>query len=129
MYKIEKKNYGIKLTFSGFLREAEMLSWQSEVLNLLKKFPEPFGVLIDMREMDAMPAKSQEVVKRTQRIFKSRVIRSVTVTNSVITDIQSKRIGNASGVNDTKRFINSMDVADWEAQAIAWVEKGIEPNA
>jgi hypothetical protein len=129
MYKIEQKNYGIKLIFSGFLREAEMVSWQAEMLNLLKELPKSFGMLIDMREMTAMPAKSQEIVMKTQRIFKPRVIRSTTVTSSVITDIQSKRIGTASGVNETKKFINAIDIADWEERAINWIESGVDPNS
>jgi|VirMetMinimDraft_7_1064189.scaffolds.fasta_scaffold07398_2 hypothetical protein len=128
MYKIEQKEYGVKLIFSGFLRETEMQSWQFEMLNLLKELPESFGMLIDMREMTAMPAKSQEVVKRTQKIFKARVIRSATITSSIITDIQSKRIGSASGVNETKRFINAANIADWEDKAIAWIQNGIDPN-
>jgi hypothetical protein len=93
------------------LREAEMLSWQSEMLNLLKELSKSFGVLIDSREMTAMPAKSQEILMQTQKIFKSRIIRSATVTCSVITDIQSKRIGTASGVCGTKKFINATDTA------------------
>jgi hypothetical protein len=129
MYKIEQKNYGVKLIFSGFLRETEMLSWQTEMLNLLKDLSDSFGMLIDMREMTALPAKSQEIVMKTQKIFKPRVVRSTTVTHSVITDIQSKRIGTASGVNETKRFINAMDTPDWEERAVNWIEKGVEPTA
>jgi hypothetical protein len=129
MYKVEQKEYGVKLIFSGFLRETEMQSWQFEMLNLLKELPESFGMFIDMREMTAMPAKSQEIVKRTQKIFKARVTRSATVTSSVITDLQSKRIGSASGVNETKIFINAIDIADWEEKAIAWIERGIDPNS
>jgi len=128
MYKIEQKSYGVKLVFSGFLREAEMVSWQTEMLGLLKELPESFGMLIDMREMTAMPAKSQEIVMTTQKIFKSRIIRSATVTKSVITDLQSKRIGTVSGVNETKRFINAIDKPDWEASAINWIKNGVDPN-
>lgn len=128
MYTIEQKDYGIRLTFSGFLRESELLSWQAEMLPLLDELPASFGMLIDMREMTALPAKSQEVMVATQKRFKSRVIRSVTVIKSVITDIQSKRINNISGVNETKRYINAAEVSDWETKAINWIQKGIEPN-
>ena len=129
MYKTERKSYGLKLIFSGFLREAEMLSWKSEMLNLLTELPESFGMLIDMREMTAMPAKSQEVLMVTQKKFKPRITRSVTITNSIITDIQSKRIGAASGVNETKKFINALDTANWERKAINWIENGVDPNS
>lgn len=129
MYKVEQKKYGVKLIFAGFLREAEMQSWQSEMLNLLNELPESFGMLIDMREMTAMPAKSQEILIATQKIFKSKVIRSATVTNSIITDIQSKRIGSKSGVNDTKKFINAIETTDWEDKAVDWIENEVDPNA
>jgi hypothetical protein len=129
MYKIEQKEYGVKLIFSGFLREAEMVSWQSEMLKLLHELPKSFGMLIDMCEMTAMPAKSQEIVMQTQKLFKSRITRSATVTSSIITDMQSKRIGTASGVCETKKFINAADTADWEEKAINWIENGVDPNA
>jgi len=129
MYKVEQKSYGVKLTFAGFLREAEMQSWQSEMLNLLNELPESFGMLIDMREMTAMPAKSQEILIATQKVFKPKVIRSATVTNSIITDIQSKRIGSKSGVNDTKKFINAIEITDWENKAVDWIENEVDPNA
>lgn len=129
MYTIEQKDYGIKLTFSGFIRESEMLSWQTEMLPLLDVLPESFGMLIDMREMTALPAKSQEVLVATQKRFKPRVIRSATVIKSIITDIQSKRINTISGVNETKRYINAAEVSNWEVKAIDWIKKGIEPNS
>lgn len=128
MYKIEQKNYGVKLIFLEFLREAEMVSWQSEMLKLLHELSKSVGMLIDMCEMTAVTAKNQEIVMKTQKLFKTRITRSATVTHSVITDLQSKRIGAASGVCETKKFINAEDTADWENKAINWIENRVDPN-
>ncbi|MGH1337561.1 MAG: hypothetical protein ACRBFS_15665 [Aureispira sp.] len=127
MYKIEQKSYGLKLTFAGFIREVEITDWQAEMLPLLKTLPPSFGMLIDMCEMTAMPTKSQEIIMATQKNFKSRVTRSATITKSTITNIQSKRISNKSGVNETKVFIDAALTPDWETQAIDWIENGTPP--
>lgn len=126
MYKIEQQSYGLKLTFAGFIREAEMITWQAEIFPLLELLPPSFGMLIDMSEMEAMPSKSQEILMATQKTFKPRIKRSATVTKSAITNIQSKRIGNKSGVNETKIFIDATHTPDWEEQAINWIKNGIQ---
>ncbi|WMX16913.1 MULTISPECIES: hypothetical protein [unclassified Aureispira] len=129
MYNVEQKDYGVKLTFAGFLRETEMKAWQSEMLTLLDELPPSFGMLIDMIEMTAMPAKSQEILMATQKKFKPRISRSATITNSVITDMQSKRICTKTGVINTKIFINASETPDWEEKAIDWIENGVYPSA
>ena len=128
MYKIEQQSYGLKLTFAGFIREAEITAWQAEMITLLELLPPSFGILIDMCEMTAMPSKSQEILMVTQKTFKPRVKRSATITKSAITNIQSKRIGNKSGVNETKIFIDAAHTPNWEEHAVNWITDGIQPS-
>lgn len=128
MYKIEQKDYGIKLTFSGLIRAGEMKSWQVEMIKLLKRLPETFGMLIDMREMQALPQESQGIMVSTQKIFKPRVERSATIVSKVITNIQFKRIGNQSKVNETKIFINALDEPNWEEVAKLWIVHAVAPK-
>ncbi len=45
MYKIEKKNYGFKITFEGFIKEDEMKKWVEESKVILKTAPSSFGFL------------------------------------------------------------------------------------
>lgn len=129
MYTIQKEDYGVRLTFAGFIREVEMKKWAEEIFSLLEQLPSSFGMFIDMREMTAMPAKSQEILLATQKTFKPRVERSASITASAITNIQSKRIGNISGVNATKLFVDATETPNWEEVAINWITKGINPYA
>lgn len=126
MYKIATEDYGIKLVFAGFIREDEMKAWQSEMVVLLKTLPEKFGMLIDMREMEAIPSKSQEVLMMTQKMFKPRVLRSASVTATVITNLQFKRMGDKTKVNESKIFINALEVPNWEEVAIKWIVDGVQ---
>lgn len=51
MYKIEKKDYGFKLTFGGFIAEDEMKKWVEESKTALLTAPKSFGVIVDMRTL------------------------------------------------------------------------------
>lgn len=128
MYKIEQKDYGIKLIFSGFIRKTEMESWSEEMIDLLTILPPKFGILVDMTGLKPLPVESQEALTKTQTIFKEKVIRSATVTNIDFTDMQFKRLGQISGVNDTKKFLNSSKSPDWESLSLDWITNGTDPT-
>jgi len=44
MFKIEKTDYGYKLTFDGFIKADEMKLWVDEVKKTLVGAPKEFGV-------------------------------------------------------------------------------------
>lgn len=48
MYNIEKKDYGYKLMFSGFISAAEMKIWVGESKKRLSEGPDKFGILVDI---------------------------------------------------------------------------------
>ena len=128
MYKIEQKDYGVKLTFSGFIRKNEMESWREEMINLLDNLPPKFGILADLTELKPLPVESQEALTKTQAIFKDKVIRSATVTRIDFTDMQFKRLGQVSGVNDTKKFLNATKTPNWEELCLEWITNGTDPS-
>ncbi|BDS12438.1 hypothetical protein [Aureispira anguillae] len=128
MYIVERKDYGVKITFAGFIREKEMKAWQLEMVKLLKTLPDKFGMLIDMREMKAIPAESQQILMATQKIFKPHVLRSASITAAAITNMQFKRMGDKTKVNETKIFINALEVPNWEEVGETWIVKGTAPE-
>ncbi len=128
MYKIEKKNYGLKLTFEGFIQSEEIQEWSKEMVGLLENMPDTFGMLIDMRRLKPLPAESQMAMETVQKLFAKRVQRSATIVDNVITNMQFKRIGKKTGVNQTKIYIDASKSNDWETAGRLWITKAIEPN-
>ncbi len=128
MYKIEKKNYGLKLTFEGFIQSEEIQEWSKEMVDLLENMPDTFGMLIDMRRLKPLPAESQMAMETVQKLFAKRVQRSATIVDNVITNMQFKRIGKKTGVNQTKIYIDASKSNDWETAGRLWITKAIEPN-
>ena len=55
MFKIEKKPFGVKLTFGDFILKAEMEQWLEESKKALTGHKGAFGVFVDMRALKPLP--------------------------------------------------------------------------
>lgn len=129
MYKIEKNNYGYKLTFGGFIQADEMKAWLDESRKTLDTTTNNFGVFVDMRSLKPLPQDAQIHMQEGQKLYKQKgMVRSVVILNDVITTMQFKRIANETGIYEWERYINASSVADWEKIGIDWITKGIDPD-
>lgn len=129
MYKIEKENFGYRLTFSGFIREDEMLEWAKESKKAVVGAPKDFGVLIDMKDLKPLPADSQKHMQDGQKIYKEKgMLRSAVIVNGATTKMQFQRIAKETGIYDWERYIDSTSIAGWEKVAIDWVSSGVDPD-
>ncbi len=128
MYKIEKKNYGLKLTFGGNMELEEIQAWSQEIIGFLDKMPRVFGMLIDMRQLEPLSKDCQMIIEKMQKLFAKRVYRSATIVDNEATNRQFKKMGKRTGVNQTKIYIDSSKVNDWETAGRLWIKKGMEPN-
>lgn len=128
MYKIERKDYGVKITFAGFIQKDEMLAYKKEFKLMLDLLPEKFGIFSDIREMKPMPADSQKIFNANPELVTPRLTRSATIVNSSVVKIQSKRLVKEWKVSDSKRYIDASITKDWEAKAIDWIKNGVEPE-
>ncbi|RJE70600.1 MULTISPECIES: hypothetical protein [Reichenbachiella] len=130
MYKIEQKDFGYYLTFSGFIKKEEMEEWYKESLALLEKAPAHFGVFADLRDMKPLPAESQSVMEEGQKNYKQKgMVRSVVVLSSSIPTMQFKRIAKTTGIYQWERYIDASNNKDWEATGINWIKDEIDPDA
>lgn len=128
MYKIERKNYGVKLTFEGFIDPEEMQAYKDEFKTTLNLLPPTFGLLADMRSMKPLPAESQAILSANPEWTASRIIRSATIVDSALVKMQSRRLTKEWKQDATKRYIDSSQHSDWETIAEKWIEDGIEPE-
>lgn len=129
MYSIVQTPYGIRLTFGGFMENAEMQQWAEESVPVLAGQKKGFGVFVDMRTLKPLPADSKATMERTQALYKQKgMARSVVILNSPTVTIQFKRIAHESGIYEWERYIDASSSADWEEQGVAWVRDAKDPD-
>ena len=129
MYTIEKKDYGYKLTFGGFIIADEMKLWVDESKKVLAEEPSEFGVFIDMRTLKTLSGDSQELMQEGQRLYKGKgMIRSVVILDSSLVKMQLQRIAKETGIYEWERYIDASSITDWESAGINWISKGIDPD-
>ena len=129
MYKIEKKPYGFKLTFGGFIRLDEMQQWMEESKKILEESPCEFAVFIDMRELKPLPARSQQYMQQGQKIYREKGMqRSVVILNNPGTTLQFKRLAKETGIKKRERYIDASTVKDWLVKGLNWIKHEEEPD-
>jgi hypothetical protein len=129
MYKIEKKSYGFKITFSDIIDAKEMQKWVDESKKALFGNKGNFGVMVDMRDLAPLSAEAQTVMVNGQQLFKtSGMERSAVILKSNIVTNQFKRLAQSSGIYKWERYINATSFPKFEAVAENWIAKGIDPD-
>lgn len=129
MYKIEKTDYGVKLTFAGFIQKEEMANWVNESEHALLTFPEKFSVFVDMRELKPLPQESQVEMEKGQKLYKAKGMeRSVVILNSATLTIQFKRIAKETGIYEWERYIDASARSNWEELGEGWLLFGADPD-
>ncbi|MCE1187998.1 MAG: hypothetical protein LWX56_02565 [Ignavibacteria bacterium] len=129
MYKIEKKGYGFKLVFEGFIKIDELQDWVEDSKKALTGAPKKFGVLIDMRTLKPLLADAQEVMVQGQGLFKSAGMErsAVLVPNSLVAN-QFKRLAQTSGIYAFERYIDASAVSNFETVAEEWIRLAKDPD-
>ncbi len=128
MYKIEKTNYGFKLTFSETVSLNEINKWYQDCETILLNPPNEFKVMIDMVNILPLTNDTQEIMQKGQELFKKKgMIRSVVLVNKVVIAMQFKRIASESGIRSSERYL-ATENPNAMTMAMDWLVKGIEPS-
>ena len=130
MFKIDKKDYGFHLIFSGFIQLSEMKQWANEFGGEVQKLGgAKYGVLVDMRELKPLPKDAQEFMTQGQLAArKGGMERSAIILNDTIVMMQFKRLAYESGIYDWERYFNAKDDPSYETKAINWIKNGVDPD-
>ncbi|MDW3194686.1 MAG: hypothetical protein R8G66_20070 [Cytophagales bacterium] len=128
MYKIERQNYGVKLTFDGFIEPEEMQAYKDEFRAMLDLLPSKFGLLGDVRNMKPLPPESQAILSAHPEWTADRIVRSATVIDSALVKMQTRRLTKEWKQDEAKRYIDASKHLDWEVVAEKWLLEGIEPQ-
>ena len=127
MYKIERQNYGVKLTYEGLIEPEEMQAYKDEFKTILDLLPPKFGLMGDMRNMKPLPPESQAILSAHPEWTASRIVRSATIIDSALVKMQSRRL-TKEWKQEAKRYIDASQHLNWEAVAEKWIVEGVEPD-
>lgn len=128
MYSIEPAEYGVKLTFEGFIDAAEMNRWLDESRKFLNGLEKDFCVFVDMRNLKPLSPLEKDIIKRGQMLYKSMGMkRSVVILSNPVTNLQFTKIAHESGIFEGERYIDASRVSDWEQVALDWLIRGVQP--
>lgn len=130
MYTIEKKKYGFRFVFSGFITAQEMTNWLEEVRkHLATPVSKEFGVFVDMQEMMPLPDEVQKIIVDGQALCKSNgMVRSVVILKSSVLSMQFRRLAKESGIYQWERYLSSSGNPDYEKAGEAWITSGLDPD-
>lgn len=128
MYKIEQTEIGFKLTFSGTVTKEELEPWFQESKNALIKCKKPFGVIVDMRNLELLPPDVQAEIVKGQMLYRnSGLQRSAIILRDPTVTVQFMGLAKKSGIYNYERFIDASSDAQWEKHAEEWAGFGIDP--
>ena len=130
MYRIERRDFGYKLTFRGYIERKEMQMWLEDSRKELENAVGGFGIFVDMRKLDLLPYESQKLMEEGQKLYrKMGMERSVVILNNFSTTLQFRRIAKETGIYDNERYIDAACNPDWEGLGIGWLRGAVEPSA
>ncbi|MCK5124739.1 MAG: hypothetical protein KAR42_00640 [candidate division Zixibacteria bacterium] len=129
MYKIEKKDFGFKLTFGETIAVEEMEQWVKDSETALKSCTSDFGVFIDMRTLKPVTNDARTIMEKGQKLYKQGgMTRSVVIVDSAIMAMQFKRLAKESGIYTWERYIDASSNSDWEKIGENWITKSLDPD-
>ncbi|NOQ27439.1 MAG: hypothetical protein GQ564_18915 [Bacteroidales bacterium] len=130
MYKIERRTSGYILTFSGLIDPDEMQRWSDESERILStEKSSSFGVIINMKDLQALSSESQALMVNGQKKYKAKGMkRSAVILNNEKICSQFKNLAIQSGIYSTERYIDSSNNSDPINTAINWVKDALDPD-
>jgi hypothetical protein len=129
MFKTEKVDYGVKLTFGGFIKKEEMAQWVLEAEKIISLLPSKFGVFVDMRDLKPLPHDAELEMQKGQKLFKQKGMeRSVVILSNAVTTMQFKRIAQETGIYQWERYIDASKTTNWEESGKKWLVSSIDPD-
>jgi hypothetical protein len=125
MHQIEQTDYGMRVTFDGFMSRQDMQAWFDDMKKDAKVAPtgDGYGVLVDLRGAVAFPVEAQEVLFDAIRMSMDRGMRrNAIIVSNAIAKIQATRIARESGIGkDNIQFFDATTTPDWEEKATSWL--------
>ncbi|MCK5708661.1 MAG: hypothetical protein KAI43_13520 [Candidatus Aureabacteria bacterium] len=128
MYTIEKESTVLKyylLTFKGNVEIEEAEKWYEKSKDILETELDPFGLIINMENLELLLPKAQDVLLKGQQLYKEKGMqRSAIISDNALLLMQYKRITRESGISGEEKYFNTTENAHGLEKAIIWVALG-----
>ncbi len=129
MYRIDKRSYGVHLTFGGYIPKKELERWLAESKDTIEFLPDEFVVFVDMQQMELLPPESRQAMLDGQRYYRAYGMqRSVVILKDKVTMLQFKGIAKETGIYEWERYIDANAEPNWEQVGLDWVIHSIDPD-
>ncbi|WP_257454862.1 hypothetical protein [Archangium lipolyticum] len=121
--------YGFRVHAPGFITPEDASAWLEDLkLQVEAREGRPFGLLVDSRTQRANPVATQELIQESMVWLRDHGMeRSAVVLDSTVTLLQVLGLAKATGVYVHERYVDSLKDPDWEARALDWILRAIEP--
>lgn len=130
MYSIKRSDYGLKLTFSGVINLTEMIKWRLESEIILPDLSDQFSVLVDMRDLQPLPAVCFVELEKGQKLYQKKgAVKSVFVFNNENLLCQITRVSFLAAINEGEFYLDASKIENWEEIGIKWLQNGIYPQS
>lgn len=129
MYKIDKTDYGFKLTFADTITADEMRKWVEDSKTALSSAENSFHIFVDMRTLKPLSPDAQLFMQEGQKLYKQKgMVRSVVILANSLLKMQFKRIAQETGIYDWERYIDESSTPNWEQIGTDWLKAGKDPD-
>jgi len=130
MINVTETGYGYKIVFEGFAQREDVARLAQQLGKQLAGRNQPFGCLVDLRQSRAIPADAQaDLMQAIGYTTEYGMERCAVAVASAIAKIQAMRVAKETGIYETTRFVDASADPDWEKTALAWIDKGSDPDA
>jgi len=128
-YKIERTEFGVRLSIGPHPLLEEILQWAEDVKEKVHQVEGPFCVLADLRQVELIPPESQPILTEVQAYCRSRgMMRSACLLNNKLTALQFRRIAKSSGIYAWERYIDCNQHENAEKIALGWLLDEVDPD-
>jgi hypothetical protein len=129
VYSIERAPYGLRLTFTGTMSFDEVERWGRDIAVALSELPKMFGVFVDMRGLVPLAPEAHGALRQGQLYARHLGMqRSVVIVDSAEVAEQFERIAKETRIYAYERYIDALEVPNWEQMGIDWIVDAIDPD-
>jgi hypothetical protein len=122
--------YGFRVHAPGYITPEEARAWLEDLKHqVIALGGKPFGLMVDSRTQRANPTDTQELIRESMVWLRDHgMVRSVVVLDSTVALMQVLGLAKATGVYAYERYVDSLKDPNWEARALDWILRAIDPD-
>ncbi|MBI4912530.1 MAG: hypothetical protein HY823_07315 [Acidobacteria bacterium] len=130
MIRFEEQPYGFRLTLADRVTRGELETWKAQCEGLLALPREPFGVLVDQRNLLPLdPDLHSLMVEIHQFVVARGLQRSAVGVGHWEATRRLLLLSREVGAYAYERYLDASILPDWERVALAWILEGVDPDA